>query len=62
MHRLGVDGESKVTATERKRAERARYKAAGLVPVQVWVPPQAVQRVREYADKVAKKLSRPNPP
>lgn len=40
---------SAVSDAERKRAERERKRAAGLVPVQVWVRPENAQRVREYA-------------
>lgn len=40
------------SATERKREERARYRKAGLVPVQVWVRPDNREKVQRYAERL----------
>jgi hypothetical protein len=47
-----------VTAAERKRAERERYRLAGLVPVQVWVKPADRPRVQQYAERLNKRAAR----
>ena len=37
------------TPAQRKQAERNRLRAAGLIPVQVWVKPEHAQQIRELA-------------
>lgn len=41
-------------ATERKRAERARKTAAGLVRLELWLPPRLHEAVKRYAEKLLK--------
>lgn len=40
------------SSAERKAAERARKRAAGLVLVQEWVPQNQVQELRRYAARL----------
>lgn len=40
------------TPAERKAAERARYRALGRVPVEVWVHPDDVLRLRIYVNRL----------
>ena len=40
------------TDAERKRTERERKRGAGLVPVQVWVRPEHVKKIRDYAARL----------
>jgi len=49
------------TAAERKAAERARKRAAGLVLVQVWVPESAVETLRRYAARLSRQHTREKP-
>ncbi len=39
-----------IPANERKAAERQRRRDAGLVRVEVWVPPRAVALIKELAE------------
>lgn len=41
-----------MTAAERKRAERERKRRAGLVKLELWLPPQLHARVRKYAERI----------
>ena len=41
-------------ANERKAAERKRKREAGLVPLEVWVPPQMVDTLRLFVDQRVK--------
>ena len=41
-----------MTDAERKAAERSRKRAAGLAPVEIWVPVSRVQEIREIAAKM----------
>lgn len=43
------------TPAQWKADERARYRALGRVPVQVWVDPEDRARVQKYAAKLNKK-------
>ena len=38
-----------VTANERKRQERERKRAAGLIKVEIWLMPDQAKNVRDYA-------------
>ncbi len=53
-------------ANERKAAERQRRKDAGLVRCEVWVHPQHVQAVRDFADELTQTVRKrpvvPGPP
>ena len=40
------------TPAQRKQAERKRLRAAGLIPVQVWVKPEHAGQIRELAKKL----------
>ena len=39
-----------VTANERKRQERERKRAAGLIKVEIWLTPYNAKNVRHYAE------------
>ena len=41
------------TAADRKKAERARKRAAGLVPLEVWCLPQHKDAIRKVAHDLA---------
>lgn len=41
------------SATERKRAERERRKALGLVRVEGWIKPEHVARARKFLAKLS---------
>lgn len=43
------------TATDRKKAERERNKAAGLVRVEVWAHPDDKERIRQIAERFAQR-------
>lgn len=43
-----------MTPAERKMAERQRKRAAGLVPVEIWAPPQYVDAIKAIAAWLAK--------
>ena len=38
-----------VTANERKRQERERKRAAGLIKIEIWLLPDQAKKVRDYA-------------
>ena len=40
------------TPAQRKQAERKRLRAAGLIPVQVWVRPEDAQKIKDLAKKL----------
>jgi len=40
------------TANERKRQERERKRAAGLVRIELWLTPDQAKTVREYAEEL----------
>jgi hypothetical protein len=42
------------SAAERKREERDRYRAAGLVLVQLWVRPQQREKLTRYVERLKK--------
>ena len=39
-----------VTANERKRQERERKRAAGLIKIELWLMPDQAKKVRNYAE------------
>ncbi len=45
-----------MTNASRQQKARDRKRAVGLVPVQVWVPAEHKQAIREYADRLASGL------
>lgn len=46
------------TDKERKRDERARKRAAGLIPVQEWVYREDADRLRRYAARLRRERDR----
>lgn len=48
-----------MSAATRKQLERQRKREAGLALVQEWVPQDAVERMRKYAAKLRRTLSKP---
>ena len=40
------------TNAQRQRAHRERLRAAGLIPVQVWVRPEDAQKIKNLAKKL----------
>ena len=49
------------TPTERKRQERERKRAAGLIKIEIWLMPDQAKNVRDYAKglKLAKERMTP---
>jgi hypothetical protein len=43
---------AKKGAAQRKREERDRYRAAGLVAVQVWIKPKHRERLYRYVERL----------
>jgi hypothetical protein len=46
------------SAAERKRAERERKREAGLIKVELWIPPQLAERVRKYVERLVSRVTR----
>ena len=40
------------TAAQRKQEERARLRKSGLVPLEVWVPKDKTEEVKEYVKEL----------
>lgn len=47
------------TNAQRQRAHRERLRAAGLIPVQVWVRPEDAQKVKDLAKQLNEQSSNP---
>lgn len=43
-----------MTPAQRKAAERARYKDAGLVKREIWIKPQHWERISAYLDRISR--------
>jgi len=48
-----------VTANERKRQERERKRAAGLIKIELWLMPDQAKKVRDYAKGLKHNDSQP---
>ena len=46
-----------LTPAEKKAAERTRKRAAGLSPLEVWLPRELHDRVRKYVQRLLKEAT-----
>ncbi len=47
-----------MTAAERKASERARKRAQGLSPLEVWAPKELHQRIKDYVRRLTHNLDK----